>query len=190
MEYGAELSSLQPHVRAQMRPSQPGRSPILRIVIAEDLPTQLAAWLPSPDRSVLAVGPPALEPGSWAGASSAVFDGDGFVMAYRLRTGSTRGAGIAIARSADGVTFETTQVITKDEMDCESLERPALVLTEWGTWRLYLSCATWGTKHWRVEMIEAPEPDAFDSTKRMMVLPGDASAAVKDPVIKFHDGTW
>jgi hypothetical protein len=159
-------------------------------VIAEDLPPQLTVALPSPDRSVVAVAPPALEPGSWAGASSAVFDGDGFVMAYRLRTGTTRGAATAIARSADGVTFETMQVITKDEMDCESLERPALVLTEWGTWRLYLSCATRGTKHWRVEMIEAPTPDAFNPEKRVMVLPGDATAAVKDPVIRVQDGTW
>ena len=159
-------------------------------MIAEDLPPQLTPSLPSLDRSVVAIEPPGTEPGSWAGASSAVVTPDGIVMAYRMRTGSQRGCEVVIARSTDGVRFEAIQLITKEEMECESLERPALVLTEWGSWRLYLSCATWGTKHWRVEMIEAPEPDAFDSTKRMMVLPGDASAAVKDPVIKFHDGTW
>jgi len=138
----------------------------------------------------VAIEPPASEPGSWAGASSAVVTPDGIVMAYRMRTGSRRGCSVAVARSADGVRFETIQLIRKEEMDSESLERPALVLTEWGTWRLYLSCATWDTKHWRVEMIEAPEPDAFDCDKRMMVLPGSAAAAVKDPVVKFHHGTW
>jgi hypothetical protein len=159
-------------------------------VIAEDLPPQLAAPLPSPDRSVVAIEPPGREPGSWAGASSAVASSDGIVMAYRMRTGSQRGCEVAIARSADGVRFETIQLITKEEMHCESLERPALVLTAWGTWRLYLSCATWGTKHWRVELIESPVPDAFNAEKRVMVLPGDAASAVKDPVIKFHNGTW
>jgi hypothetical protein len=159
-------------------------------VIAEDFPPQLAPALPAPDRSVVALEPPAQEPGSWAGASSAVVTPDGIVMAYRLRTGSQRGCSVAIARSVDGVHFETIQLVAKEDMDSESLERPALVLTDWGTWRLYLSCATWGTKHWRVEMIEAPEPDAFDATKRMMVLPGSAAAAVKDPVVKFQDGTW
>jgi hypothetical protein len=158
-------------------------------VIADDFP-QPVPPLPALDRSVAALEPPASEPGSWAGASSAVVTPDGIVMAYRMRTGSQRGCEVVVARSTDGVRFETIQLITKDEMEAESLERPALVLTDWGTWRLYLSCATWGTKHWRVEMIEAPEPDAFDSTKRMMVLPGDSAAAVKDPVIKFHNGTW
>jgi hypothetical protein len=156
----------------------------------QDFTPQLASRLPSLDRSVVAIEPPGREPGSWAGASSAVLTSDGIVMAYRMRTGSQRGCEVAIARSADGVRFETIQLVTKEEMDCESLERPALVLTDWGTWRLYLSCATWRTKHWRVELIESPVPDAFDSEKRLLVLPGDAASAVKDPVIKFHNGTW
>jgi hypothetical protein len=156
----------------------------------EDFPSELAARLPSLDRSVVAIEPPGQEPGSWAGASSAVLTSDGIVMAYRVRTGSQRGCEVAIAHSADGVRFETIQVITKEEMDCESLERPALVLTHGGTWRLYLSCATWGTKHWRVELIESPLPDGFDPEKRLLVLPGEPASAVKDPVIQFHDGTW
>lgn len=159
-------------------------------MITEDFPPQLAAPLPAPEHSVVAVAPPGHGPGTWAGAPSAVFDGDEIVMAYRLRGGPRRGYAVAVARSADGVRFETLQLITKDDMDCESLERPALVLTEWGTWRLYLSCATWGTKHWRVEMLEAPAPDGFDPVKRLVVLPGDAGSAVKDPVVRFHEGTW
>ncbi len=159
-------------------------------MIAEDLPPYLAAPLPEPERSVVAIEPPGREEGSWAGASSAVFTGDSIVMAYRMRTGSQRGCEVAVARSTDGVRFETIQLITREELACESLERPALVLTDWGTWRLYLSCATWGTKHWRVEMVEAPAPDAFDPEKRIMVLPGDATAAVKDPVIRVRGGMW
>jgi hypothetical protein len=118
-------------------------------------------------------------------------DGEIF-LAYRLRKPADRGRGFAVvvARSTDGENFETVQSIGKDEIDAESLERPALVVTPDGTWRLYLSCATWGTKHWRVEMLEAPTPDKIAVGKHYLVLPGDATQAVKDPVIVHRAGTY
>jgi predicted GH43/DUF377 family glycosyl hydrolase len=114
------------------------------------------------------------------------------VLAYRLRKpiGQGRGYAVAIARSADGVRFETIGMITRASMDTESLERPALVRTSDGRWRLYLSCATWGTKHWRVELLEASAPDAFNADRRTVVLPGDSCWGVKDPVIVSEGGTW
>jgi hypothetical protein len=174
------------------RPGQERGSPILRIVITEDSRSQLAGLAPAPELSVVAIEPPGAEPGTWAGAPSAVRDGDQIVLAYRLRrpVGQGRGYAAAIARSADGVHFQTIQVITKDEMDTESLERPALVRTPAGAWRLYLSCATRGTKHWRVEVLEAAAPDEFVPSQRAVVLPGDAATAVKDPVILHQAGTW
>lgn len=161
-------------------------------VIIEDPAPQLAALAPSPERSQVAIGPPGSEPGTWAGAPSAVADGNGIVLAYRLRRpiGKGRGYAVALARSADGVRFETIGLITREQMDTESLERPALLRTADGRWRLYLSCATWGTRHWRVELLEAAAPDAFDPRQRTVVLPGDSQAAVKDPVIVSHAGTW
>ena len=80
--------------------------------------------------------------------------------------------------------------IGKEEMTTESLERPALVRTPEGRWRLYLSCATTGTKHWRVEMTEAAHPAEFGIRDRQTVLPGDAKTGVKDPVIVYHRGLW
>jgi hypothetical protein len=147
---------------------------------------------PSPELSVVAIEPPGTEPGTWAGSASAVYDGSGIVLAYRVRKpiGQGRGYAVVIARSGDGVEFETIQVITRRDMDTESLERPALVLTPDGSWRVYLSCATWGTKHWRVELLEADAPDAFVPGRRTVVLPGDAANAVKDPVIVHHEETW
>jgi hypothetical protein len=155
-------------------------------------PVDPAGLAPLPEASVVAIEPPGKEPGTWAGSASAVYDGSGVVLAYRVRRpiGQGRGYAVVIARSADGVDFETIQVITRQDMDTESLERPALVLTPDGTWRVYLSCATWGTKHWRVELLEAPAPDAFVPGRRTVVLPGDAANAVKDPVIVNHGGTW
>jgi hypothetical protein len=139
---------------------------------------------------VIVVPAPGTGAGTWVGASSAVRSGDDIVIAYRLRDPARRGYAVEVARSADGEHFQSVLVISKDEMDAESLERPALVVTDAGTWRLYLSCATYGTKHWRVEVIEAGTPDAFDPRQRRVVLPGDAGTAVKDPVIIRRDGRW
>jgi hypothetical protein len=116
--------------------------------------------------------------------------GDEVVMAYRLRDADRRGYAVEVARSADGVHFEPLISISKEQMDCESLERPALILTSGGTWRLYLSCATQGTKHWRVELLEAATPAAFDPAGRRVLLPGDSRLAVKDPVIVEHKRRW
>jgi hypothetical protein len=120
--------------------------------------------------------------------------GDGEIfLAYRLRAPVGRGRGYAttVARSTDGVNFEPLLTISKDEVTAtESFERPALVRTPQGRWRLYLSCATPETKHWRVEMTEAAYPGEFDVQRREVILPGDAKTAVKDPVIRHHGGQW
>ena len=51
--------------------------------------------------------------------------------------------------------------MTKDRFGAESLERPALVRTPDGRWRLYVSCATPGTKHWWVDVLEADTPEGL-----------------------------
>jgi hypothetical protein len=116
--------------------------------------------------------------------------GDAIYLAYRMRTASLRGYAVQVARSTDGINFEPLFTVDKDEMDCESLERPALAVTPEGRWRLYLSCATIGTKHWRVELLEADSPALFSSAERRVVLPGDEASGVKDPVIVRRDGVW
>ena len=145
---------------------------------------------PDPARAVIVR--PASGPGTqtWVGSPSAVRVGGEIFMAYRLREPVRRGYAVEVAKSADGVHFETLLSVTKEQMDCESLERPALIRTQDGTWRLYLSCATLGTKHWRVELIEAADPAGFDPSASRVVLPGDGRLAVKDPVIVQHAGLW
>ncbi|MER6942906.1 hypothetical protein ABT294_02670 [Nonomuraea sp. NPDC000554] len=148
--------------------------------------------LPEPGRSVVAVVPPVAGEGHWAGAPSAVAADGRIYLAYRLRrpVGEGRGYAIVVAVSADGERFETLTTITQDEMDTDSLERPALMRTPEGRWRLYLSCATRDTKHWRVEVLEADDPAAFDPRERRTVLPGDPKTGVKDPVIVRKGGRW
>jgi hypothetical protein len=151
------------------------------------------ALLPRPGDAAVAVAPPGAGSGYWAGGPSAIATEDGVYLAYRLRrpVGVGRGYAVAIAFADDGVNFETLTVISKEEMDTESLERPELVRLLDGRWRLYLSCATTGTKHWRVEVTEAAHPGEFDVRRREVMLPGDVTKrAVKDPVIQHHDGKW
>jgi hypothetical protein len=161
-------------------------------MISEETVAQVATLMPQPDRSVLAIAPPGTGPGTWAGAPSAARGDEEIYLAYRLRRPQGRGRGYAVvvARSADGVHFETVLTIGREELGAESLERPAIVRAPDGSWRLYLSCATPGTKHWRVEVLEAQHPGAFEARRSRMVLPGDASTAVKDPVIVRDGDLW
>ncbi|CCH87584.1 conserved protein of unknown function [Modestobacter italicus] len=128
-------------------------------------------------------------PGSWAGGPSAQLVDGVFWLAYRLRrpVGEGRGFANVVARSDDGVRFEPVVAVGKDAFGAESLERPALVHTPDGRWRLYVSCATPGTKHWRVDLLEAGTVAGLATASPRTVLPGSAAAAVKDPVLR-HDG--
>jgi hypothetical protein len=131
--------------------------------------------------------------GAWVGAPSAVVDDGTWWLAYRVREpiGQGRGVATALARSDDGVTFEQVAGIGKQHFgEVESLERPALVRVPGGPWRLYASCATPGTKHWRVDLVEADTVDGLATAEPVTVLPGSDAEAVKDPVVRFADGRW
>jgi hypothetical protein len=150
-------------------------------------------FLPRPADAAVAISAPGEGAGYWAGGPSAVAADDGVYLAYRLRRpiGFGRGYANAIAFARDGVHFEPIALIGKDEMDTESLERPELVRLPNGQWRLYLSCATTGTKHWRVEVLDAAHPGEFDVGRREVLLPGDLTKrAIKDPVIMHAGGVW
>ena len=137
--------------------------------------------------------PPGEGSGYWAGAPSAVRSDGCFYLAYRLRrpVGDGRGYAVVIARSNDGVELETIDVIEKDDVGAESLERPGLVQLPDGGWRLYVSGATPGTLHWWVDAIDAPDPSGFSSSgRRRPTLPGDAVTAMKDPVVSWDGRQW
>ncbi len=104
--------------------------------------------------------------------------------------GDGRGVGNVVARSDDGVAFTPVVELAKEQFGAESLERPALLRTPEGRWRLYVSCATPGTKHWRVDLLEADSVEDLGSAAPRTVLPGSDTAAVKDPVIRHDGGQW
>jgi hypothetical protein len=148
--------------------------------------------LPRWEDSTVVVEPPSGEPGAWSGAPSA-FVADGHVyLAYRLRLpiGEGRGISNVVARSADGLSFTPVAEVTKDRFGAESLERPALVRTPEGRWRLYVSVATPGTKHWRVDLLEADTPEGLAGAAPRTVLAGDETVGVKDPVVHHDQYGW
>jgi hypothetical protein len=112
------------------------------------------------------------------------------VVAYRMRLADQRGAVIVVARTADGEHLTTVATLEKGRFHAESLERPALVRTDSGRWRLYVSCATPGTKHWRIDVLDASNPEALDRAQAITVFPGDTHIGVKDPVIRLDPGGW
>jgi hypothetical protein len=133
---------------------------------------------------------PAPGDGNWAGASSAAVDRDGgIVVAYRLRTREQRGGDVVIARSDDGETLTSVATFDKARFGAESLERPALVRTERG-WALFVSCATPGSKHWRIDALFAPTPEALAEADSGPIWPGDEHTGVKDPVVHRAPDGW
>jgi hypothetical protein len=157
-----------------------------------ELQTIAERFIPKLAESEVAIEAPGEGFGFWVGSSSAV-EHDGVIyMAYRMRQPVElgRGQGVVLAKSTDGVHFETIGTVLKETMDAESLERPTLVRAPSGKWHLYLSCATTGTKHWRVELLIADDPSSFDPATRSVVLPGDEKWGVKDTVIQIRDGHW
>jgi hypothetical protein len=147
--------------------------------------------LPGSGRLAVAAPAPAEGPGSWTGSSSAALDEDGtFVVAYRIRVVAERGAAVVVARSTDGEQLTTLATLDKSRFGAISLERPALVRTESGQWRLYVCCATPGSKHWWIDLLQADDPAALADADARTVFPGDDAAGVKDPVIRRAGGRW
>jgi len=131
--------------------------------------------------------PAAHGPGNWIGAASAMIHGDHIYLAYRDRHPVEKGRGnrAYVARSPihDGINFDTLCIIDKEDMDAESLERPALDVTPDGDWDMYLSCATFNSKHWRIERLRASRPQDFSAKTRKTIFPGSAAFGIKDPVL-------
>jgi hypothetical protein len=88
------------------------------------------------------------------------------------------------------VSFEPVAVLDRERFGAASLERPALTVTPDGRWRLYLSCATEDSFHWRVDLLEAATPEGLSTALPRTVLPGTERAAVKDPVLLWEAGVW
>jgi hypothetical protein len=149
--------------------------------------------LPGTATAVVAAAAPGSGVGYWAGSSSAAFDSDGtFVIAYRVRTGEHGRGSNVIARSEDGERLTTVATIEQDRFGAQSLERPSLVRTDEGRWRLYVCpAAPAPSKHWWIDVLEADDPADLATAEARTVFPGDEQTGVKDPLVqRTADGGW
>jgi hypothetical protein len=144
------------------------------------------------DGATVVVPAPGAGPGNWSGAASAVLVDGVYWMAYRVRRplAAGRGVSVVVARSDDGERFETVAVLRREELGAESFERPVVLRRPDAGWRLYVSCATPGTKHWWIEAVDADDPAGLAAGQRTVVLPGSDQVAVKDPVVLVDGSGW
>ena len=101
--------------------------------------------LPGTGRTAVAVAAPGKGVTRWAGSPAAALDADGtFFVAYRIRIGKPPEgrAATVVARSEDGERLATVATLDMDRFGAFSIERPAIVRTESGRWRLPSSPAT------------------------------------------------
>jgi hypothetical protein len=147
--------------------------------------------LPGMGRAVVAVPAPGAGPGYWAGASCAVADPDGgFVVGYRVRNGHDGIDQTVVARSPDGERFTTVATLDQSRFGAQWMERPALVRTGQGRWRLYVCCGSPESKRWWIEVLEADDPAALATAEARPAFPGDERTGVKDPIVRLVDGRW
>ena len=156
------------------------------------MPAMDAFPVPGTRAAEVVVPAPAPGEGHWVGAPSAALDADGtVVLAYRVRMVDTRGAATVVARLADGVRPTTVATLDKARFGAMSMQRPALVRTPEGRWRIYVCSADPHSKHWWIDALEADDPAGLADGSARTVFPGDpATVGVKDPVIRVIDGRW
>ena len=143
-------------------------------------------------------GTPVIRPqgegkGWWVGAPSVYWDGSAYYLAFRTRRPQPeRGGLFQIARSEDGERFEIVASIRKEDLGTSSIERGALLQADDGWWRLYLSYVDPADGRWRIDLMDAATPDAFDPATRVPILTaaGIAAEGVKDPWICRVGDTW
>jgi hypothetical protein len=145
----------------------------------------------APGGAALVEAPPGTGAGHWAGAPGAFADGDAVYVVYRLRwPRPRRGAELVIARG-DGTTFTPIWRARREDFTSPSIERCA-ILRIGHVWRLYVSYVDGIDGRWRIDVIEASSPEAFDPAGRRPVLDADAAdaLAVKDPWLRRVADRW
>lgn len=147
--------------------------------------------VPGSAAASVVVPAPGQGPGQWVGAPSAALAGNGEIaLAYRVRRVDQRGAAVVVVSSVDGVSTRPVARLDKERFGAESLERPALVRRPGGGWRLYVCCATPGSKHWWIDALDADDLEGLATAERKTVFPGGDDLGVKDPVVRYRNGRW
>ena len=135
--------------------------------------------------------PPGSGAFSWAGAPSSAHDGEGGVaLAYRVRHGVEGTDENVVATSRDGVHFDTVAVLPASRFGASMVERPTLLRTPEGRWRLYVCCNYPEAGSWGVEVLEAADLAGLATAPARAVFAPDPLVTVKDPVVQVREDGW
>jgi hypothetical protein len=159
--------------------------------------TQITPPVFDPEQGETIMRPEGGGPGHWAGCPSIIRDrGGDFLLTYRRRRprGAEPDRGYAgyLARSSDGVHFSDVWSVEKGELDSPSMERFDIVAAA-DRYLLYISYVDPADLRWRIDVLEASRPEAFDLADRRPVLTAATSGTegVKDPlVVTVGDEYW
>ena len=73
-----------------------------------------------------------------------------------------------------GSAWSPVAYLDQARFDAASMERPAIVRTDAGRWRLYVCCASKPpSKHWWIDVLEADDPSGFETAEARTAFPGD-----------------
>lgn len=134
--------------------------------------------------------------GWWVGAVSAFYDRERgkFYLYYRIRKPRTLGRGVEcrISESKDGVKFDDIWIGKKEELGSPSIERASLIKSYKGDYLLYISYVDPTDNRWRIDVLHAKSPEAFDLSQRHPIFTAEntSAQAVKDPVVYFFSGLY
>lgn len=166
------------------------------------MPTDPQSWaLPprfDPNSATVIRQPEAEEAGYWVGAPGVYFDAqtEEYYLLYRVRrprgVEPDRGAEVHLARSSDGIEFETIWTCTKDQLGTASIERNAVRRLDSGEFAMYLSYVDPTDGRWRIDVCLSDKIDKFDVNRRRKVFTaGDLNVeGVKDPALFRVGGQW
>lgn len=149
-----------------------------------------------PEQGTTVLTPERDEPGYWVGCASVLAEEGRYLLTYRQRrprgdAATERGWRCAVAVSTDGVDFQDIWSVEKGELGTPSMERFCLHRRGDGSYQLYISYVDPADNRWRIDVVEAASPDAFDVAARRPVFTaaGTGTEGVKDPrVVRTSDG--
>jgi hypothetical protein len=166
---------------------------VTRLAFSASLPRVFGALSTfDPEQSTLILQPQSPGSGTWTGCPGVLYEPrqQRFLMTYRQRRprgdpATERGWRCAVAVSADGVHFKDVWAVEKSELATSSMERFCLLPRMQGGYQLYLSYVDPADNRWRIDVIEAETPEAFDPKSRKPVLTAamTGTEGVKDPYV-------
>lgn len=145
-----------------------------------------------PEQAHVILQPENPSPGNWIGCPGVLYEPQKkrFLMTYRQRRprgnpATERGWRCAVAASEDGIHFRDLWAVEKSELGTPSMERFCLSPTMEGGYQLYLSYVDPADNRWRIDVLEADSPEAFDvkTARPVLTAASTGTEGVKDPYV-------